>query len=101
VALPSVARYGGEEFAVVLPDTDLAEACHVAERIRRTVAQLERPHPASPIGYLTVSVGVAEPTPGDTGRPDLLRRADQCLYTAKRNGRNQVAFDGAGVRQAC
>jgi diguanylate cyclase (GGDEF)-like protein len=96
-----VARYGGEEFAVVLPDTDLAEACQVAERIRRAVAQLERPHPASPTGYLTVSVGVAEAAPGDTGRPDVLGRADQCLYTAKRNGRNQVAFDGAGVRQAC
>jgi diguanylate cyclase (GGDEF)-like protein len=45
-----VARYGGEEFAVILPDTDLTTAWHVAERIRQTVVHLQVEHPASPTG---------------------------------------------------
>jgi len=91
-----VARYGGEEFAVVLPDTDLAAAAEIAERLRIAVAGLEQEHPASPTGYLTVSLGVASALPGgEDGRRDLLRRADEGLYLAKRNGRNQVAVGPA------
>jgi diguanylate cyclase (GGDEF)-like protein len=91
-----VARYGGEEFAVILPDTDLDAACLVAERIRETVVQLEEEHPASPTGYLTVSLGVATAIPGgEPGGPDLLKRADENLYAAKNRGRNQVAIDQA------
>jgi diguanylate cyclase (GGDEF)-like protein len=91
-----VARYGGEEFAVVLPDTDFADAWNVAERLRRTVAGLEQEHPGSPTGYLTVSVGVASAffSVGETGRRDLLQRADEGLYLAKHNGRNRVAARG-------
>jgi diguanylate cyclase (GGDEF)-like protein len=87
-----VARYGGEEFAVVLADTGLATARQVAERLRQAVAGLAEEHPASPTGHLTVSVGVATALPdAETSRRDLLRRADEGLYLAKRNGRNQVA----------
>ena len=88
-----VARYGGEEFAIVMSDTDLATATQVAERLRQAVADLEEEHPASATGCLTVSVGVASAFPdAETGRRDLLRRADEGLYQAKRNGRNQVAI---------
>ena len=92
-----VARYGGEEFAIILSDTDLATAGDVAERLRQAVAGLEEPHPASPIGYLTVSVGIASAVPdGETGRRSLLQRADEGLYRAKHSGRNRVAAGPTG-----
>jgi diguanylate cyclase (GGDEF)-like protein len=93
------ARYGGEEFAVVLPDADLEIAHHVAERIRQSVAELGQEHPASPTGHLTVSGGVASAVPGaGVSQQELLQRADDSLYAAKRNGRNQIARDpAAGV----
>ena len=87
-----VARYGGEEFSVVMPDTDFATAWQVAERLREAVASLAEEHPAAPNGHLTISVGVASATPsGENSRQDLLQRAEEGLYLAKRNGRNQVA----------
>jgi diguanylate cyclase (GGDEF)-like protein len=87
-----VARYGGEEFAVIMPDTDLATAGSVAERIRVAVAGLAQNHPASPAGHLTVSLGVACERPGETVG-DLIRRADQNLYAAKESGRDRVVAD--------
>jgi len=96
-----VARYGGEEFAVVLPDTDLVTARQIAERLRETVAGLEEKHPTSPTGYLTVSVGFASAFPGgETDRRNLVQRADEGLYLAKRNGRNQVAAGPTPTREA-
>ncbi len=89
-------RLGGEEFVVVMPDTDLAKAYLVGERLRQCIA-------ASPfyvgerLGTLqvTASVGVAAlEARGDT--PDfMLKRADQALYCAKRDGRNRVVADAA------
>lgn len=88
----TVARYGGEEIAILLPDTDLTAASRTAEQVRAAVAALHVPHPASPTGCLTVSVGVATTVPQHGGQPDdLLERADQCLYSAKHGGRNQVS----------
>jgi diguanylate cyclase (GGDEF)-like protein len=86
-----LARYGGEEFALVLPETDLGGALVCAERLRRAVA--ERPFEVEGRSYpVTVSVGVASRAAGDPGSAaDLLRRADRCLYEAKRAGRNRVA----------
>jgi diguanylate cyclase (GGDEF)-like protein len=91
-----VARYGGEEFSLVLADTDLATAGQIAERLRHAVALLGQEHPASPTGYLTVSVGIAAALPGEPGRQDLLRRADEGLYLAKRSGRNRVDTGPSG-----
>ncbi|HET7434548.1 MAG TPA: diguanylate cyclase [Thermoanaerobaculia bacterium] len=76
-----VARYGGEEFAILLPDTDAASSAALAERMRVAVAATD----------VTVSIGCATVVPtkeGDAG--DLIKRADDALYEAKRAGRNRV-----------
>ena len=81
------ARYGGEEFVVVLPTTSLPAAREIAERLRHAVADtllLDAP----PL-RLTVSIGCAEFTTGLTPQ-QLLNMADEAVYTAKKNGRNQV-----------
>ena len=84
-----VARMGGEEFVVMLPETTIEAARGVAERIREMV------HVSSlAIGEdkltLTISIGVAEATVRNSGIESVLREADQALYQAKQNGRNQV-----------
>lgn len=93
------ARYGGEEFVVVLPNTTLDGALHVAERIREAVSGLGMWHPASSRGIVTISIGVAEER-ASTHDPDhesLIRRADEALYRAKRLGRNRVEVHGEPV----
>jgi two-component system cell cycle response regulator len=93
----TVARYGGEEFVVVMPGASLPDAVAAAERLRRAIAAIEfRPAPEAPTLPLTASIGVATLTvSGDLidDAPDdrLLRRADEALYEAKRDGRNRVA----------
>jgi len=89
------ARYGGEEMAVILPETDSAGALVVAERIRSAIES----HPTSNI-IITVSIGVSTVASPDNSRAardaldalarDLIERADQALYAAKRAGRNRV-----------
>ena len=84
-AVDCVARYGGEEFALVLPETDIAGALLVAERIRARVAEGEFPG-----RRVTLSLGVAEfPTSTDSA-DGIIAVADQALYRAKRNGRDRV-----------
>jgi diguanylate cyclase (GGDEF)-like protein len=86
------ARIGGEEFACLLPETTLAGAYVVAERIRQTVLSLAMPHQTSTIAeYVTVSVGVAVSNGTDPGM--LYQRADIQLYIAKTSGRNCVVQD--------
>jgi two-component system chemotaxis family response regulator WspR len=84
------ARFGGEEFVVVLPGTPLEGAEHVAEVIHRAVRDLAIPHAGSSVQpYVTVSIGVAACTPSaDASLIDLLARADESLYAAKKAGRN-------------
>ncbi|HEY5125807.1 MAG TPA: PleD family two-component system response regulator [Bradyrhizobium sp.] len=89
-------RYGGEEFVVAMPDTDIAFATNVAERLRQlietTPVQISRaPGQLS----ITISIGIARcEGEGDTAE-QLLHRADQALYRAKRTGRNKVVADAA------
>ncbi|TDV06761.1 diguanylate cyclase (GGDEF)-like protein [Paraburkholderia caballeronis] len=88
-------RYGGEEFCVLLPDTALAGAIEVAERIRAAVLAKRHPHDRSPGGVLSISIGVgsfdgAAGAHADTGPERLIREADQWLYEAKAAGRNRV-----------
>jgi diguanylate cyclase (GGDEF)-like protein len=81
-----LARYGGEEFAILLPDTPLAGAWHLAEKIRR---QIENLRFANDVGTVTVSIGCAD----NRGQPDfhqLIITTDRALYAAKALGRNRV-----------
>jgi diguanylate cyclase (GGDEF)-like protein len=99
-ALPAtgaLGRYGGEEFVAVLPATGAAAAARVAAAVRRGVADAPFAGPAGLPLRLTLSVGVAATTPGDTGRRDLLHRADTALYRAKQAGRDRVAVDDDGA----
>jgi len=87
-----VARYGGEEFACLLPDTDTDGALLVAKQMWANFNSLNIPHAYSPVAdHVTQSLGVATLIPL-AGQPlfDLIRRADEFLYVAKRNGRNQI-----------
>ena len=81
-------RYGGEEFVVVLNKTDLAGAKIIAERLRATIAGLSCIYDNQEIP-ITISIGVATMRGGEN-KDDLVKRADQALYEAKRNGRNQI-----------
>ena len=83
-------RYGGEEFVVVMPDTDLAVALGVAERLRREVADLPFKVPASDLQLdVSCSIGVAMSMESESSE-GLIKRADEALYQAKRDGRNRV-----------
>jgi diguanylate cyclase (GGDEF)-like protein len=86
-----VARYGGEEFAIILPGADLAFARGVAERVHAAVIALREPHAGSPLGNVTVSLGVAAMFPTRAaGREPLIEQADAALYLAKQAGRNRL-----------
>jgi len=83
-----VARYGGEEFVVVIPDSSLHNAEQRAERVRQSLADLEIETGKGKI-QITVSIGLASLSSGDTGA-SWLARADAALYEAKGGGRNCV-----------
>ena len=88
-AVDLLGRIGGEEFAVVLPETGLEAALHIAERVRAAVEQASFVfHHSAPIRF-TVSIGVALLQVGDS-LDSLLARADNALYQAKHAGRNRV-----------
>jgi two-component system, cell cycle response regulator len=86
-----VARLGGEEFVVVMPETDLAIAGTVAERLRAAIAR--EPFTLRPGGQklsVTISIGVTSAADGGDDRDGMLKRADDALYAAKTRGRNCV-----------
>jgi diguanylate cyclase (GGDEF)-like protein/PAS domain S-box-containing protein len=91
----TAARYGGEELAVILPDTDAAGACHMAERLRTAVERLSLPHEGNQgFGCVTVSIGAATALSrvgGSISMPEgLLAASDAALYKAKHHGRNRI-----------
>jgi diguanylate cyclase (GGDEF)-like protein/PAS domain S-box-containing protein len=83
-------RYGGEEFVLVFPDSSLADTRKRVEEIRAQVKGLELRHDDRPLGPITVSAGVASsPEHGSTAR-ELIRSADDALYSAKQAGRDRL-----------
>lgn len=87
-----VSRHGGEEFVVLLTHCDLTQARGIAERLRQTVAGLNIATPLGSAFGVTISVGVAALDLQLVALDDLVARADQAMYRAKRNGRNQVVL---------
>jgi two-component system cell cycle response regulator len=89
-------RYGGEEFVIVMPETDMAVAAIVAERIRRRIAS--EPfviRDGATALDVTISIGIAALSGVEDSAALILKRADQALYRAKRDGRNRVVADAA------
>lgn len=86
------ARYGGEEFAIILPDTNIEAGIHVGDSLRKALANKDVVNRSTgeQLSKITMSVGVAQYFAGETIE-GLIERADGALYTAKHNGRNQVA----------
>lgn len=82
-------RYGGEEFTLILPETDMAGAKVVAERLRKAIEELVVHSDGHAIGF-TISLGVSKITAGIANHTAWLEQADQALYKSKENGRNQV-----------
>jgi two-component system, cell cycle response regulator len=91
-----VARYGGEEIVVLVPDSSLADARMVAERIRERIGakpfQIDRGRRTVTV---TVSIGVAARHAGDLTAAGLMKRADLALYRAKEDGRDRVVAAAA------
>ena len=85
----TLGRLGGEEFAVLLPETNAARATLLAERIRVAISQIVIETPTDPLTF-TMSIGMTEGREGDENIDTLLQRADEGLYKAKEQGRNQV-----------
>ncbi len=85
------ARYGGEEFALVFFGADAKTAAAAAETFRQRIETLGIVHQASPLGKVTVSIGVASASSCDSyAAQDIFAAADKALYQAKANGRNMV-----------
>jgi diguanylate cyclase (GGDEF)-like protein len=86
-----VARYGGEEFVALLPATPVDGALHLAENVRRGIADRRIAHAAGEHAVVTVSIGLSTMVPTSERSPaDLLRAADMLMYEAKRGGKNRV-----------
>lgn len=87
-----VCRYGGEEMSIILPNTDKEEAIITAQKICQTIAQSPFKLANDKESPVTISLGVST-YPQDGEKPsELIAHADECLYVAKENGRNQVRY---------
>jgi len=84
-------RFGGEEFLVVLPQTDLAGACALGERIRQTIAETPFEIGSGAPIPVTVSIGAGALSEATQTAEQLVEKADAALYAAKDAGRNRVA----------
>lgn len=89
------ARYGGEEFVLLLPGAGIEGAVQVAHRLCQAIDALGMSNDGSPLGHVTISIGVASMQAAD-GAPAqaLIEAADAALYRAKQGGRNQVVAHG-------
>jgi diguanylate cyclase (GGDEF)-like protein len=96
----SVARYGGEEFAIIMPETGIAGARAVAERLRESVASLPFTTGRGSVLNITVSIGMAAFPDDARSGDDLIAVADLALYAAKELGRNRVVVYEHGLDPA-
>lgn len=88
-------RYGGEEFCILLPQTGIAEAGAIADRVRHRVSTTHFPHGKSqPQGRVTVSVGVSTFSKQVDTSENIIAAADRALYQAKSLGKDRVHFYG-------
>jgi diguanylate cyclase len=94
----TAARFGGEEFVVILPQTGLSDAVSLANQIRMKVEskKLVKKSTGDVLGIITISLGVTEYDANESAA-DFIRRADGCLYAAKRAGRNRVVSENDSV----
>lgn len=86
-------RIGGEEFAVVMPEAELEGAIKSAERLCKSISELEVEIDNETIRF-TVSIGVTSLGPGDESLEEIIKRSDEYLYIAKEGGRNRVISKG-------
>ncbi|MBC2658456.1 diguanylate cyclase [Pseudomonas sp. MSSRFD41] len=87
------ARYGGEEFTIVLTNTDYIGAFLLAEKIRIELEKINIEHIKSPLGVVTISIGISALSEGELGTPkSLIDTADKALYIAKTNGKNRTVI---------
>jgi diguanylate cyclase (GGDEF)-like protein len=94
-AVDIASRYGGEEFCILLPQTGMAEAGAIADRIRQRVSTTEFPHgQAQPLGHVTISVGVSTFTKNIDTPENIIAAADRALYQAKSMGKDRIVFYG-------
>ena len=77
-------RYGGDEFAVILPDTDSPQAKVVADRIQKQFGAFK-------FGKISLSIGITEAKSDETEK-SMVKRADECLYQSKRDGRARITM---------
>jgi diguanylate cyclase (GGDEF)-like protein len=88
-------RYGGEEFCILLPQTAIAEAGTIADRIRQRVSTADFPHgKTQPLGRVTVSIGVSTFSSLVNTSENIIAAADRALYQAKHMGKDRVVFYG-------
>ncbi|HEX2981372.1 MAG TPA: diguanylate cyclase [Anaerolineaceae bacterium] len=84
-------RIGGDEFAVLLPETDLRTAVHIASRMRQHIADLKISSGVTSVS-VTISMGIVSANRDSRNIAALLARADEKLYDAKRHGKNQIIY---------
>ena len=91
-----IARYGGEEFSIILPGTSADLITGLCEQLNKYLKSLRIPHEASKVAdHVTISMGIASAIPkkaGPSSLEGLIKEADEALYNAKANGRNQFVF---------
>ena len=91
-AIDMAARFAGDEFCILLPETELADAARIAERLRHAVSQTEyRSEQGELIDRVTISIGVSSFSPSRQSPLSIVETADRALYKAKTRGRNCVA----------
>lgn len=96
----TVFRYGGEEMAILFPDTDEEAATAIVEKVHAALAAAEIPLPGGEVLRVTASMGICQFQANASSPDAIVSSADQCLYAAKRGGRNQIwAWDGEQPRR--